>query len=107
MSNELGQRGEALFYVLITKSYGRVKPIFRPQFLGDKWPTVDFIVELVKEEGYVLSANGEWLQGMSSLPTTFPLNKINQDLLWKKVKAFWMKVEIRPKASHFIDPRWR
>ena len=47
ISNELGQRGEALFYVLITKSYGRVRPLFRPQFLGDKWPTVDFIVELM------------------------------------------------------------
>jgi len=161
MSNELGQRGEALFYVLITKSHGREKPIFRPQFLGDKWPIVDFIVELVdagsitpyffvqvkatrngftkrdnrlkipiysddmrklalypaptyivgideiKEEGYALSANGEWLQGMSSLPTTFPLNKTNQELLWKEVKNYWMKVKIRPKVSHFIDPRWR
>lgn len=47
VSNELGQRGEALFYVLITKFYGRARPLFRPQFLGDKWPTVDFIVELM------------------------------------------------------------
>jgi hypothetical protein len=47
ITNELGQRGEALFYVLLTKFYGREKPIFRPQFLGDKWPTVDFIIELV------------------------------------------------------------
>jgi hypothetical protein len=161
MSNALGQRGEALFYVLITKSHGREKPLFRPQFLGDKWPTIDFIVELenagsitpyffvqvkttrggytkkdnrlkipiyredmrklalypaptyivgideIKERGYILSANGEWLQGLSSFPTAFPLDKINQDLLWKEVKDYWMKVKIRPRASHFIDPRWR
>jgi len=161
MTNELGQRGENLFYVLITKPYGREKPIFRPQFLGDKWPVVDFIVELIdtgsivpyffvqvktthsgytkrgnrlkasidgedmrrlalypaptyivgideiKEEGYIISANGEWLKGMSSLPTAFPLNKTIQELLWKEVKDYWKKVRIRPRVSYFIDPHWR
>lgn len=47
MQNELGQRGENLFAIIITRFYGRNKPIFRPQFLGDKWPTSDFIVELL------------------------------------------------------------
>ena len=49
MKNELGQRGENLFSVLITRFYGRDKPIFRPQFLGDKWRTSDFIVELIDD----------------------------------------------------------
>jgi hypothetical protein len=47
MQNELGQRGEQLFSVIITRFYGRTQPIFRPQFLGDKWHTSDFLVELV------------------------------------------------------------
>jgi hypothetical protein len=47
MQNELGQRGEQLFSVIITRFYGRTQPIFRPQFLGDKWPTSDFLVELI------------------------------------------------------------
>jgi hypothetical protein len=160
MSNELGQRGEALFYAMITKFYGREKPIFRPQFLGDKWPTIDFIVELVdagkitpyffaqvkttrhgytrkdrrlkvrvhrddmrklalypaptyivgiddiREEGYIISANGEWLNSLSSLPTNFPIDKTNQELLWKEVKEFWSKAKIRYRASIFVDPRW-
>ncbi|MFN8492155.1 MAG: hypothetical protein U0350_31440 [Caldilineaceae bacterium] len=42
----VGQRGEAIFYVALTRLYGRSNPLFRPQFLGDKWPTVDYIVEL-------------------------------------------------------------
>lgn len=49
-----GQRGEALFYVLITKLHGRPEPIFRPQFLGDKWPSVDFIVELTNSSSTVI-----------------------------------------------------
>jgi|SRR5882724_1667682 len=47
MSDELGKRGESLFYVTITRFYGRELPLFRPQFLGDKWPTLDFFVELM------------------------------------------------------------
>jgi len=160
-TNELGQRGEALFYVLITRTYGRAKPIFRPQFLGDKWPTVDFLVELVdagavtpyffaqvkttrdsyakrtnrlkvrvsredmmklasypaptyvigideiKEEGYIISANGEWLSSMSSLSTMHPMNKTNQDLLYDEVNRFWARAKMSRRPSRFLDPQWR
>lgn len=162
MSTELGQRGEALLYVLITKSHGLEKALFRPQFLGDKWPTVDFIVELIddepvtsyffiqvkttrrgytrnenrlkiridkkdmrklafypaptyivgideiNEDGYIVSANGEWLNNISSFPTTFPLNKANKELLRREVKVYWGKTtEIQKISSRFIDPSWR
>lgn len=46
LRDEIGQRGEAIFYVLLTRFYDRNTLIFRPQFLGDKWPAVDYIVEL-------------------------------------------------------------
>ncbi|MBI1927986.1 DUF4365 domain-containing protein [Candidatus Poribacteria bacterium] len=49
----IGQRGESIFYVIITRLYGRSGPLFRPQFLGDKWPTVDFIVELTNCPGRI------------------------------------------------------
>ncbi len=161
MSNELGQRGEFLFSTIITRFYGRDTPIFRPYFLGDKWPLVDFVVELLNagdvtpyffaqvkttrsgytkidkrlrvhirwddmrklalypaptyivgiddvwEEGYIISANGEWLSRMSSFPTTFPLNEPNQIILWEEVKEFWTTGRLRRFASHFLDPRWR
>jgi len=47
MRNALGQRGEAIFTVLMTEFHSESGPIFKPQFLGDKWQHIDFIVELV------------------------------------------------------------
>jgi len=43
----LGDRGEAIFRVLITEFDAQAGPIFRPYFLGEKWPIVDFIVEVL------------------------------------------------------------
>lgn len=54
ISDSIGQRGESIFYVVLTRLYGRSTPIFRPQFLGDKWPTVDFIVELTNYSGDII-----------------------------------------------------
>ena len=39
-----------MFYLAISKLHGE-RPIFRPVFLGDKWPTADFLVELEGEPG--------------------------------------------------------
>ena len=41
----LGQRGEAIFTAQITKFHGQ-QPLFRPAFLGEKWPSADYLVEL-------------------------------------------------------------
>lgn len=162
MENILGQIGEALFYVSITRFHGRNSPVFRPQFLGDKWPAVDFVVELMNypgqitpyffvqvkttrqgytkkkkrlkvkvpakdmqklasfpaptyivgidentEEGYLVSANGEYLKSVSSLSTRFPINKDIQDILWQEVKDFWEGLGIFRINSKFADPDWR
>ena len=53
MRDALGQRGEAIFTVLMTEFHGESRPIFKPQFLGDKWQYVDFIVELVGTESII------------------------------------------------------
>lgn len=160
MRNELGQRGENLFSVIITRFYGRRQPIFRPQFLGDKWPTSDFIVELIgdtiiltpyffvqvkttrqgydtqnrlkvqisatemqklaslpaptylvglddiNEKGYIISANGEDLENISSLSTEHPLNKSTQDILWAEVKNYWEELGAVRINSHFVDSNW-
>jgi hypothetical protein len=44
--DELGKRGELIFSLQMTKFHGSA-PLFRVQFLGDKWPAVDFVVELI------------------------------------------------------------
>lgn len=49
---DIGERGEWLFRILMTELCGRVDPFFRPRFLGEKYPTFDFIIEVVDEPSY-------------------------------------------------------
>ena len=47
-SDDIGNRGEAVFRVRITDPYGpRKSPLFRAYHLGEKFPTLDFLIELV------------------------------------------------------------
>src|SRR5215831_13945251 len=45
-TNSIGIRGEALVTLALTDPVAG-KIIFRPAFLGDKWPLADLIVELI------------------------------------------------------------
>jgi len=45
--DEIGIRGEALFTAAIMKFCGRKRPYFVSHFLGEKFKTLDFIVELL------------------------------------------------------------
>jgi hypothetical protein len=45
--DDIGDRGQWLFCLTITELCGRSDPYFRPWFLGDKFPTFDYLVELV------------------------------------------------------------
>lgn len=44
---DIGERGQWLFSLLMTDLCGRDDPFFRPRFLGDQYPTFDYIVEVV------------------------------------------------------------
>jgi len=45
---DIGEKGQWLFSLFLTNTCGRGSdPFFRPRFLGDKYPTFDFIVEVV------------------------------------------------------------
>jgi hypothetical protein len=46
VSDDIGARGEALFFIMLTRFCGRRRPFFRPHFLGEKFVTLDYIVEL-------------------------------------------------------------
>jgi hypothetical protein len=51
MSDFIGTRGEAICFILLSKfNPTRGLPLFKPQFLGDKYETLDFIVELVNSD---------------------------------------------------------
>src|SRR5438874_838005 len=45
--DDIGNRGENLFRVLITAYCGRKRPYFRETFLGEKFKALDFMVHLV------------------------------------------------------------
>jgi hypothetical protein len=47
LQDAVGLRGESIFFVALTKLYGRPEPIFNPRFLGEKYPAVDYLVELI------------------------------------------------------------
>jgi hypothetical protein len=52
-ADDVGDRGQWLFCLLLTQICpGRTEPFFRPRFLGDKYPTFDYLVELVGNEAY-------------------------------------------------------
>jgi hypothetical protein len=46
-----GSRGEAIFEVRLTDYKNFPRPLFRPGFLGDKWPAIDYYVELLNVAG--------------------------------------------------------
>lgn len=51
--DDIGERGQWLFCLLMTQLCpGRNEPYFRPRFLGDRYPTFDYLVELVGSEAH-------------------------------------------------------
>ncbi len=49
---DIGERGQWLFSLLITDLCGRDDPFFRPRFLGAEYPTFDYIVEVVDRPSF-------------------------------------------------------
>lgn len=43
----VGYRGEKLFELAISEYSMFPQPLFRPGFLGEKWPAIDFYIELL------------------------------------------------------------
>ena len=56
--DDIGERGQWLFTLLVTDLRGRDDPFFRPRFLGDKYPTFDYIVEVVDQPSTASSLSG-------------------------------------------------
>jgi hypothetical protein len=49
-TNAIGQRGESIFYLKLSVLHG-TRPLFRAAQLGEKWPVIDFAVELYRKPG--------------------------------------------------------
>jgi hypothetical protein len=156
-TDDLGIRGEALAVLLLSDYCGRVEPFFRLHFLGEKCPTVDYLVELVgstsesgfffiqvkttaqgytkdaaarrlkvqvsqqdvdrlvkypaptyvigvdvtNRVGYILSVN-EPRGRIASLPTKYPINCANLELLWAEVRDYWASHDMILRDSRFL-----
>ena len=48
MKNVIGQRGEAKLQLCLTDYENYRSPLFNPGFLGDKWPVIDYYVEVLR-----------------------------------------------------------
>ncbi len=82
-TDDIGSRGEAIFRVRITDPHGPGgNPLFRPYPLGDKFPTLDFLVELVGlpagRIGYFLAQVKATRQGFTRRPPVRLRVKIEQ-----------------------------
>ncbi len=51
LQDVIGSRGEKIVHLCLTDYREFAKPLFRPGFLGDKWPAIDFYVELTTVRG--------------------------------------------------------
>ncbi len=84
MSSELreitGFRGEKIVELCLTDYQAFSQPLFRPGFLGDKWPAIDLYVELTAVRGKRLYFFGQ------AKATTSPLTvrSINLSISTKK-----------------------
>ena len=158
--DDIGTRGEAICFVLLTQFCGYDRPLFRPHFLGDKFPTLDYLVEVVdigqvtsfffvqvktttqgyaqvrdgqkrlrvqvsrddmsrlvqypaptyiigiderEEIGYIVAANEQSPNRISSLSTQFPLNCQNLEQLRNEVRDFWSQRDMRLTKSIFSE----
>lgn len=68
-------------------------------------PTYIVGIDEPQEQGYVVSANGEYAGGISSLCTNYPLNSEILALLWDEVAAYWTSPNYEKFQSVFHDPR--
>ena len=69
MSNDIGKIGERIFTVLIGRYFDQQGYLFDPIFLGDKYPTVDFYVDLLNnqdEKGFFFVSVKTTIQGYSA-----------------------------------------
>lgn len=71
-------------------------------------PAPTYLVGLddINENGYIISANGEYEENLPSLSTEHPLNQYTQDILWAEVKNYWEGIGTFRINSHFVDLNW-
>ena len=79
----IGFRGEKLVELCLTKYGDFPGPLFRPGFLGDKWPSIDFYVELNGLDGrrpYFLAQVKSTARALSDASPSLPISTKQKDI---------------------------
>lgn len=77
-NNEIGELGEAIFNVEISRDY-----MFRPRHLGEKWPSSDFYVELIGPKEHIffivqVKSTTQGLDKKNNLKIQAPATKLQE-----------------------------
>ena len=84
MTNQLqdvtGSRGEKIIELKLTEYRDFPEPLFRPGFLGDKWPAIDFYVELTGVNDIRPYFFGQAKATTSSLTTRLQISTKAEDI---------------------------
>lgn len=83
MSNDIGKRGERIFTVLLGRYFEPNGYLFDPIFLGDKYPTVDFYVDLLNypdKKGFFFVSVKTTTQGYTADKTKLKIQVSKEEL---------------------------
>ena len=83
LSDVTGFRGERIVELCLTDYRDFAKPLFRPGFLGDKWPAIDFYVELTMVRGrrfYFFAQVKATTAGLGSFDTSMAISTKKSDI---------------------------
>lgn len=86
--NVLGQRGEGIATTILTRSCGRGHALFLPTFLGEKRPSLDFMVELIGAGGDITPYFFAQVK-LTTLPFAGPRNRLQIRVRPNQIKALW------------------
>jgi hypothetical protein len=79
-----GFRGEKIVELCLTEYSAFARPLFRPGFLGDKWPAIDFYVELNGVRGkrpYFLIQSKATSASLNSQATSLRISSTKKDIV--------------------------
>ena len=79
LNDVTGFRGEKIVELCLTEYEGLAFPLFRPGFLGDKWPAIDFYVELTTVPSMRLYFFGQAKATAGSLSPTAEALEVTAD----------------------------
>lgn len=83
MSNDIGKRGERIFTMLSGRYFDPKGYLFDPIFLGDKYPTVDFYVDLLNnkdKKGFFFVSVKTTTQGYTADKTKLKIQVSKEEL---------------------------